>query len=233
MSAETGLPSARPHVARNVGKATLLFAGPTLGLGALTWWLGGLAAGLTGLVVGLCASMSLLLLGDRVLLGMLGAAELRPEDAPALAQTARQVAQRMDTSLDELYAIEDDHPRAFALAGSPRRSSLVVTTGFLELGAVIDLEGLIAHELAHVRHRDTIVQTPVVVIAASILELARLTGPLRRPALAVLGPVAGSVVHLFLSRSGSSRPTTRPMRPVPARTWWPTGYNASIGRLSS
>ena len=99
----------------------------------------------------------------------------------------------------ELHAIEDDHPRAFALSGAPRQASLVVTTGFLELGAGVDLEGLVAHELAHVRHRDTIVQTPIVVIAASVLELARLMGPLRRPALVVLGPVAGSIVHLFLS----------------------------------
>lgn len=199
MSAATGLPSASLHIARNVAKAIVLLGGLSLGLGALTWWLGGIAAGATGLVIGLCAALSLVLIGDRVLLGMLGATQLSPEDAPALAQTARQLAQRMEVRIDELYAIEDDHPRAFALAGTPGHNSLAVTTGFLELGAVIDLEGLVAHEVAHVRHRDTIVQTPVVVIAASILELARLMGPLRRAALVVLGPVAGSVVHLFLS----------------------------------
>jgi len=199
MSATSGLPSPTLHVVRNLAKAGALLGGLPLGLGALTWWLGGIAAGSAGLVVGLCAAMSLLLIGDRVLLGMLGAADLPAEDAPALAHTVLQVSERMGVEIAELYAIEDDHPRAFALSGSPRQSSLVVTTGFLELGAVVDLEGLVAHELAHVRHRDTIVQTPVVLIAASVLELARLMGPLRRAALVVLGPLAGSVVHLFIS----------------------------------
>ena len=199
MSAANALPSPTLHIARNVAKVSALLGGLALGVGGITWWLGGLAAGSAGLVVGLCAAMSLLLLGDRVLLGMLDAADLRPEDAPALTQTVRQLAERMNVEVGELHAIEDDHPRAFALSSPPRQASLVVTTGFLELGAGVDLEGLIAHELAHVRHRDTIVQTPVVVVAASVLELARLMGPLRRPALVVLGPVAGSIVHLFLS----------------------------------
>ena len=177
----------------------MLFGGLSLGLGALAWWLGGLPAGLGGLAVGLCAAMTLLLIGDRVLLGMLHAAVMPVEDAPALASVVRQLAERMEVDVSEIYAIDDDHPRAFVLAGAPRQSSLVVTTGFLELGAVADLEGLVAHELAHLRHRDTIVQTPIVVIAASMLELARLTGPLRRASLVVLGPVAGSIVHLFIS----------------------------------
>ena len=199
MSAANGLPSPTFHVARNITKAGLLLGGLSLGLGALAWWLGGIAAGLGGLAVGLCAAMTLLLIGDRVLLGMLHASVLPVEEAPALASAVRQLAERMEVDVSEIYAIDDDHPRAFALAGAPRQSSLVVTTGFLELGAVADLEGLVAHELAHLRHRDTIVQTPIVVIAASVLELARLMGPLRRAALVVLAPVAGSVVHLFIS----------------------------------
>lgn len=199
MSAEIGLPSPTFHIARNVAKAGILLGGLALGLGALTWWLGGLAAGSAGLVIGLCAAMSILLIGDRVLLGMVGAAALSVEEAPALAHTVSTLGERMGAEITDLYAVEDDHPRAFVLAGSPRQASLIVTTGFLELGAVIDLEGLLAHELAHVRHRDTLVQTPVVMIAASVLELARLTGPLSRAALVVLGPLAGSLVHLFLS----------------------------------
>lgn len=199
MSASDDLPSPTLHIARNLAKVGLLLASLALGLGALGWWLGGLAVGLSGLVIGLCAAMTLLLLGDRVLLGMSHAVALPPEEAPALAGTVRQLAERMDVEVAEMYAIEDDHPRTFALAGSPRQNSLVVTTGFLELGATTDLEGLVAHELAHLRHRDTIVQTPIVLVAASVLELARFAGPLRRHTLVVLAPLAGSIVHLFIS----------------------------------
>ncbi len=199
MSAFPAPPEATFPSIWNLAKATFLLGGFALALGGLAWWLGGLSVGALGLAVGVIAGATLLATGDRVLLGMVEAEELPPEDAPALAQMLHRLAENMDVHVDQLYAIEDDHPRAFALGRSPRHAALVVTTGFLSMASIDELEGLLAHELAHARHRDTLVQTLVVVIAATVLELARFAGPLKRAALYVLGPLAGSIVQLFLS----------------------------------
>lgn len=183
----------------NLAKTTFLLGGFALALGALAWWLGGLTVGALGLVIGVIAGATLLALGDRVLLGMMEAEVLPPENVPALAQMLQRLAEDMGVHVDELHLIEDDHPRAFALGRSPQHASIVMTSGFLSMASLDYLEGLFAHELAHARHRDTLVQTSVVVIAATVLEFARFTGPFRRAFLYVLGPIAGSIVQLCLS----------------------------------
>jgi heat shock protein HtpX len=74
-----------------------------------------------------------------------------------------------------------------------------VSTGCVSALAPAELEGVLAHELAHVRHRDVAIQTAVVVLAVSIVELSRIGGWLERSLLFVLGPVAAAFVHLLLS----------------------------------
>jgi heat shock protein HtpX len=191
-------PSATLHGVWNLAKVTFLIGAFALPLGGVMWWLGGLPVGALGLAIGLIAGATLLVLGDRIVLGLLEAEELPPDNVPGLTQAVYQLAETMGVRVNDLYLIEDDHPRTFALGG-PRHATVVVTTGFLAMASMDELEGLLAHELAHARHRDTLMQTSVVVIAATILELARFGGPLRKVMLYFLGPLAGSIVQLFIS----------------------------------
>jgi heat shock protein HtpX len=98
-----------------------------------------------------------------------------------------------------LYLMEDGLPRALAAGRGPGGSVVAVSAGLLSAAAPAELEAVLAHELAHVRHRDVIVQTSVVVLAATLLELTRIGGWFQRALLWIAGPVAAAFVHLMLS----------------------------------
>ena len=98
-----------------------------------------------------------------------------------------------------LYLMTDGLPRALAAGRGPRGSALGVSAGLLTAATPAELEGVLAHELAHVRNRDVLVQTTVVVLAAALVEASRIGGWLERALLFVLGPVAAAFVHLLLS----------------------------------
>ena len=99
----------------------------------------------------------------------------------------------------KLYLIPDGLPRALATGRGPRSSAIAVSAGCLSACPPAELEGVLAHELAHVRHRDVLIQTGAVVLAAAIVESSRIGGWLQRSLLFVLGPVAAACVHLLVS----------------------------------
>src|SRR5205814_8034046 len=120
-------------------------------------------------------------------------------EAPLLHSTVERLAARAGVAKPRLYLIPDGLPRALAAGRGPRGSSLAVSTGLVSACTPAELEGVLAHELAHVRHRDVVVQTSVVVLAATLVELSRIGGWLQRALLFVLGPIAAAFVHLMLS----------------------------------
>jgi heat shock protein HtpX len=136
---------------------------------------------------------------DRVVLGMLGARELPEAEAPALHSTTARLGAVAGVATPRLYLLSDGHPRALVAGRGPRGSALVVSRGLLGALPPAELEGVIAHELAHVRSRDVLVQSVAVVIAAALVELSRVGGFFSRALLFVLGPVAAAVVHVLLS----------------------------------
>jgi len=180
-------------------KAWLLLVGIT-GLFALVGWeLGGFRL-LS--IFGFCAL--LLVTGgywyfDRVVLGMVGARELPVGEAPLLHSSVERLAAIAGVAKPRLYLIPDGLPRALATGRGPRSSSLAISAGCVSACTPAELEGVLAHELAHVRHRDVAIQTGVVVLAASLVELSRVGGWLQRALLFVLGPVAAACVHVLLS----------------------------------
>lgn len=137
--------------------------------------------------------------GDRFVLGMTGARELPLGEAPALHSTLERLAAVAGVSKPKLYVLRDGHPRAYAVGRGPAGSSLVVSEGLLAALPPAELEGILAHELAHVRARDVLTQTIAVVIATTLIELSRIGGFLERGLLFVLGPVASAFVHALLS----------------------------------
>jgi heat shock protein HtpX len=184
---------------RNVLKAWALLLGLCAALGALGWWIGGLRVGLVFGFGGLLVGFGSYWYSDRIVLGMVGARELTSGEVPPLQTMVEQLALRARVVKPRLYVIPDSFPRALSVGRSPGSSSIAVSTGLLGAPAPAELEGVVAHELAHIRNRDVLVQTTVVVLAASLVEFSRIGGWLSRSLLYVLGPVAASFTHLLLS----------------------------------
>ncbi|TMM31621.1 MAG: protease HtpX [Actinobacteria bacterium] len=136
---------------------------------------------------------------DRIALGMVGARELPRREGPALYSTVGRLAARARVPAPKLYILPDGYPRALCAGRGPRGSAIAVSRGLLGAATPAELEGVLAHELAHIRDRDVLVQSTVSVLAGAIVETSRIGGFLQRGLLFALGPLAAAVVNLFLS----------------------------------
>ncbi len=184
---------------RNVGKAWLLLLGLCAALGAFGWWIAGYRVASIFVFCGLLLGVAAYWLADRVAMGMVGARELLPGEAPLLHSSIERLAARAGVMKPRLYVIPDGFPRALSAGRGTMHSAIAVSTGVLGWAVPAEIDGLLAHEVAHVKNRDVLIQTTAVVLAGSLLEVSRLGGWLSRALLYVLGPVAASFVHLLLS----------------------------------
>ena len=186
-------------VVRNVLKAWLLLIGTCGVLGFFGWVLGGYRLLSILAFCGVLLAGALYWYSDRVAVGLVRARELPVGEAPGLHSTVERLAALSRVAKPRLYLLEDGLPRALAAGRGPRGSAIAVSSGLLSAASPAELEAVLAHELAHVRHRDVVVQTSVVVIAATLLELSRVGGWFSRVLLFFLGPIASAFVHLMLS----------------------------------
>lgn len=185
--------------ARNVAKAWLLLVGLCGVLAFAGWAIGGLRLLSIFVFCGLLLAVGAYWTFDRVVLGMVRAREIPIAEAPLLHSTVERLAARAGVVKPKLHLIPDGLPLALATGRGPSYSALALSSGLVSACPPAELEGVIAHELAHVRNRDVALQTSVVVLAASLIELSRVGGFLQRALLFVLGPVAAACVHLLLS----------------------------------
>jgi heat shock protein HtpX len=187
-------------IVRNVLKCWALVAVAGVVLGAAGWKLGGYRVSIlfAGAVVLLAAAIYAY--ADRIVMGMLGARELVQGEAPALHSTVERLASAAGVVKPRLYVLPDSYPRALSSGrGAGGGSGIAVSLGLMGVASPAELEGVVAHELAHIRHRDVLLQTVVVILATSVVELSRVGGALQRALLFVLAPLAASFVHLMLS----------------------------------
>ena len=168
-------------------------------LGLIGWGLGGYRLLSIFIFCGVLLASALYWYADRVAVGLVGARELPVGEAPGLHSTLERLAARAGVLKPRLYLMDDGLPRALAAGRGPRGSVVAVSSGLLAAASPAELEAVLAHELAHVRNRDVVVQTTVVVLAATLLELSRVGGWLQRALLWFLGPLASAFVHLLLS----------------------------------
>ena len=189
----------RLSTARNLGKLGLLFAVFALPPAALGYAVGGWRATTLFAFVALLSAASVYAYCDRFVLAMLSARELVAGERPALHSAVETLALKAGVIKPRLYLIADGFPRSLSVGRGPAASSLCLSLGLLTAASPAELEGLIAHELVHVRNRDVAVQTAAVTAAVSIVELTRLAGYFQRGVLFVLAPVAAAVEHLLLS----------------------------------
>jgi heat shock protein HtpX len=183
----------------NILKTWLLVAGGCAAVAAIGWPIGGYR--LVSLLVffGLLVAGAAYWYGDRVVLGMVGARELPLGEAPAVHASVAALAGLAGLPKPRLYLLPDGFPRALTAGRGPRGGAIAVSSGLLAAAPPAELEGVLAHELAHIRNRDVLVQTAAVVVAAALIETSRVGGWLQRTLLFVLGPFAAAIVHLLLS----------------------------------
>jgi heat shock protein HtpX len=185
--------------ALNLTKAWLLVGFLAGALGALGWVIGGVTTALLFAFCSLLAATGVYRYGDRALLGMLGARPFALAEDPVLRSAADTAAARLGVRPPGLYVIADGFPRLFVVGRGPASSTLAVSTGALQALRSEELAAAIAHELAHVRRRDVLVQTFVVLFAATLVETSRIGGWLSRMLLYVFAPIAAAFVHILLS----------------------------------
>jgi heat shock protein HtpX len=190
----------RVAIARNLVKAWLILLVPAGLMAFAGWKLGGYRLSLLfgGSVVLLGAAIYWY--ADRIVMGMVGARELVAGEAPGLHTAVERLAARAGVTRPRLYLLPDGYPRALSGGrGAQGGAALAVSTGLLGVATPAELEGIVAHELAHLRHRDVLVQTLAVILSGAVIEMSRIGGWLARTLLVVLGPLAASFVHLVLS----------------------------------
>jgi heat shock protein HtpX len=184
---------------RNIVKAWLLLAGVCGVLAFAGWSIGGLRLLSIFVFCGLLLVIGAYWTFDRVGLGMVRARELPIAEAPLLHSTVERLAAVAGVVKPKLYLIPDGMPLALATGRGPSSSALAISSGCVTACPPAELEGVLAHELAHIKHHDVALQTAVVVLAASMIELSRIGGWLERALLFVLGPMAAACIHILLS----------------------------------
>ncbi len=184
----------------NVAKAWLLLSGLAALLAGCGYLVGGYRAipyfVFSALLIGATAYWY----ADRIVLAMLGARELPLGEAPVLHAKLEHLAYRAGVVRPKLYLLDDGFPRALAAGRGPGGGSgVAVSRGLVEALPPAELEGVLAHELAHIANRDVVVQTAAVLVALTLVEASRAGGFLARALLFVLGPVAAAFTHALLS----------------------------------
>jgi len=192
-------------VALNFLKAFALVALLAGVFGGLGWLIGGTTTALLFAFCSLLAATGVYRYGDRALLGMLGARPFALAEDPTLRSAADTVAAKLGVRPPGLYLIDDPFPRLFSVGRGPTSSTVAISTGALVALRREELEAALAHELAHVRRRDVLVQTFVVLFATTMVELSRVGGWFSRALLYVFAPIGAAFVHVLLSPSRELR----------------------------
>ncbi|MEI9885645.1 MAG: zinc metalloprotease HtpX [Rhizomicrobium sp.] len=150
---------------------------------------------------------------DKALLSMYGAREVGEANAPDLLHMVRQLAGQAGLPMPRVYIVENDQPNAFATGRNPEHAAVCVTTGLLARVTDEELAGVLAHELSHVKHRDTLIMTITATIAGAVSMLANFAlffgGGERRNGLgfvglllvSILAPLAAVLVQMAISRT--------------------------------
>lgn len=200
----------------NYLKTTVLLAALTVLLILAGNALGGTNGAVLAFVLALGMNFISYWYSDKIILKMYGAQEVSDRDAPQLHGIVRNLTQRMGIPMPRVHIIPMETPNAFATGRNPEHAAVGVTKGILDILNTDELEGVLAHELAHVQHRDILISTIAATIAGAITILAsiarfsaifgiggrnennNIVGLL---AMAILAPIAAALIQLAVSRS--------------------------------
>ncbi len=202
----------------NTLKTTLLLMTLSLLLIAVGGWFGG-TSGMTAALVlaGACNGVTYWF-SDKIVLKMYRAREVTRADEPGLLDTVTNLSMKAQLPMPRVYLIDEAQPNAFATGRNPEHGAVAVTSGLLQLLTREELQGVIAHELAHIKNRDILIGTVAATVAAAISYVAQIAqwgmlfggrkndgeesgNPLAALAMMIIAPIAALLVQLAISRS--------------------------------
>ena len=195
-------------------KTAMLMAAIMALFGVVGGIIGGESGMLLALVFGGAMNVFSYWFSDKMVLKMYNAREVDETSAPQFYGMVRELAQRAGLPMPRVYLINEDQPNAFATGRNPEHAAVAATTGILQLLSARELRGVMAHELAHVAHRDILISTVSATMAGAISALAnfamffggrsedgRPSNPLASIAVALLAPLAASLIQMAISRA--------------------------------
>ena len=153
-------------------KTSLLMAAVVALFGMVGALLGGAEGMLLALLLGGGMNFFAYWFSDQMVLRMYGAREVEAASAPQFYEIVRELAGRAALPMPRVYVIDEAQPNAFATGRNPSHAAVAVTTGILQLLNARELRGAMAHELAHVKHRDILPSTLVAIMAGAISSIA-------------------------------------------------------------
>jgi len=206
---------------------------------ALLMALGQYVGGNQGLMVMFVISMAMNFFSywnsDKLVLSAYRAQQITAEQNPKLFNMIAQLAKNGGLPMPKVYIINSDIPNAFATGRNPEHAAVAVTTGIMSLLTDDEIEGVLAHELTHVKHRDTLISTIAATMAGVVSMLANMlqwfaifggrsddreggSNPIALLAMVILAPLAASIIQMAISRSreyladeGGARMSGKPM----------------------
>jgi heat shock protein HtpX len=198
----------------NLMKTAILMAAIT----ALFMAIGGMMGGRTGMMLALVVAVGMNFFSywfsDQMVLKMYKAREVDETSAPRFYSMVKELAQRAQIPMPRVYLIDEAAPNAFATGRNPEHAAVAATTGILNALTERELRGVMAHELAHVKHRDILISTISATMAGAISMLAnfamffggrdsegRRTNPLVGLAVSLLAPMAAGLIQMAISRA--------------------------------
>ena len=198
----------------NMMKTAILMAAITALFMAIGSMIGGRSGMMLALVVALGMNFFSYWFSDKMVLKMYNAREVDETSAPRFYAMVRELAQRAEIPMPKVYLIDEQAPNAFATGRSPDHAAVAATTGIVNVLTERELRGVMAHELAHVKHRDILISTISATMAGAISMLAnfamffggrdsegRPANPIAGIAVAILAPLAASVIQMAISRA--------------------------------
>ena len=198
---------------------TLKTATLMVGLTLVLVWAGAAFGGQSGMTIALIIALAMngfsYWFSDKLVLKMYKAQEVSESEAPELYSMVRRLSQRAELPMPKVYIINQDQPNAFATGRNPAHAAVAVTTGLMRILDQNELEGVIGHELAHVKHRDILIGTVAATVAAAISYLAHMAqwamifggrddddgNPLVAIVMMIVAPIAAMLIQMAISRS--------------------------------
>lgn len=201
----------------NTFKTAVLLAALMALCGLVGHLIGGWNGLLMGFLFGGFGNLLAYFFSDKIALAAMGAQEVRRSEIPWLYDTVEDLAQRAGLPMPRLYVCPQAAPNAFATGRNPRRSAVAVTEGMLRNFPRHEIEGVLAHELAHIRNRDVLIATVAATLAGMISALAYMMmwvgaggghrdshnplGALGVVLMIILAPLAAALIQMAISRS--------------------------------
>jgi heat shock protein HtpX len=198
----------------NYLRTAILLAGLTALFMAIGFLIGGGSGAMLALLIAAAMNVVSYWNADKLVLALHGAHEVDERSAPELVQLVADLARRAGLPRPRVYLMDNPQPNAFATGRNPQHAAVAVTTGLLNMLGREEIAGVLSHELAHVKHRDTLTMTITATIAGAISMLAQFglffggsrennngLGVIGTLLMVVLAPIAAMIVQMAISRS--------------------------------